>query len=446
MAAMEQPETRYVAVGDSDVAYQVVGDGEIDLLYCYGLGSHLEMFWEVPETADYLERLASFTRLIFFDRRGTGASDGVARNAIPTWEEWTEDVTAVLDAVGSERAAILASLDAGPIAMMFAAMHPERVSSLILLNASARPSFSEDYPIGMSPEGVEAFVSLVRETWGSLEMICLTNPSLSGDSVLVRELARVVRCSATPRTAAAQFDVTLRGDARPSLPLVQAPTLVLHSRDNLLVPVAHGHFLAENIEGARFVELPGGDIGLTPAMLPVIGEVAEFITGERPFVEVDRILTTILFTDIVGSTECAADLGDERWRRALDEHDRAVRDQLRRFHGREVNTTGDGFVAAFDGPARAIRCGRAIIDATARAGLRLRIGLHTGECEVRGEDLGGLSVHIAARVGALAGPGEILVSGTVKDLVIGSDIDFVDRGERELRGVPGTWRLFAAVV
>jgi class 3 adenylate cyclase/pimeloyl-ACP methyl ester carboxylesterase len=443
---MEQPETRYVAVGDADVAYQVIGDGEIDLLYCYGLGSHLEMFWEVPETADYLERLASFSRLIFFDRRGTGASDGIARNAIPTWEEWTEDVTAVLDAVGSERAAILASLDAGPIAMMFAAMHPERVSSLILLNASARPSFSEDYPIGLSPEDVETFVSLVRETWGSLEMIRLTNPSLPGDSDLVRGLARVVRCSATPRTAAAQFDVTLRGDARPSLPLVQAPTLVLHSRDNPIVPVAHGHFLADNIEGARFVELPGGDIGLTPAMLSVIGEVAEFITGERAFVEVDRILTTVLFTDIVGSTERAADLGDERWRRALDEHDRAVRDQLRRFHGREVNTTGDGFVAAFDGPARAIQCGRAIIDATARTGLELRMGLHTGECEVRGEDLGGLSVHIAARVGALAGPGEILVSGTVKDLVIGSDIDFIDRGERELKGVPGKWRLFAVVV
>jgi class 3 adenylate cyclase/pimeloyl-ACP methyl ester carboxylesterase len=443
---MEQPETRYVAVGDADVAYQVIGDGEIDLLYCYGLGSHLEMFWEVPETADYLERLASFSRLIFFDRRGTGASDGIARNAIPTWEEWTEDVIAVLDAVGSERAAILASLDAGPIAMMFAAMHPERVSSLILLNASARPSFSEDYPIGLSPEDVETFVSLVRETWGSLEMIRLTNPSLPGDSDLVRGLARVVRCSATPRTAAAQFDVTLRGDARPSLPLVQAPTLVLHSRDNPIVPVAHGHFLADNIEGARFVELPGGDIGLTPAMLSVIGEVAEFITGERAFVEVDRILTTVLFTDIVGSTERAADLGDERWRRALDEHDRAVRDQLRRFHGREVNTTGDGFVAAFDGPARAIQCGRAIIDATARTGLELRMGLHTGECEVRGEDLGGLSVHIAARVGALAGPGEILVSGTVKDLVIGSDIDFIDRGERELKGVPGKWRLFAVVV
>ena len=442
---MEQPETRYVGVGDADVAYQVLGDGEVDLLYCYGLGSHLEMFWEIPETADYLERLASFSRLIFFDRRGTGASDGIARNAIPTWEAWTEDVTSVLDAVGSERAAILASLDAGPIAMMFAAMHPERVSSLILLNASARPSYSEDYPIGLSPEEVETFVSMVRETWGSLEMARLTNPSLPGDSDLVRGIARVIRCSATPRTAAAQFDVTLRGDARQSLPLVQAPTLVLHSRDNPLVPVAHGHFLADNIEGARFVELPGGDIGLTPAMLSVVGEVAEFITGERPVVGVDRILTTILFTDIVRSTERAADLGDQRWRQALDEHDRAVREQLRRFRGREVNTTGDGFVAAFDGPARAIRCGQAIIDATARTGLEVRMGLHTGECEVRGEDLGGLSVHIAARVSALAGPGEILVSGTVKDLVIGSDIDFADRGARDLKGVPGSWRLFAVV-
>ena len=443
VAAMDQPETRYVAVGDADVAYQVVGDGDIDLLYCYGLGSHLEMFWEVPETADYLHRLAAFSRLIFFDRRGTGASDGIARNAIPTWEEWTEDVMAVLDAVGSQRAAILASLDSGPIAIMFAAMHPERVSSLILLNTTARYSFSEDYLIGVSPENVEAFVALVRETWGSPDMARLTNPSLPSDSDLVRRLARVIRCSATPRTAAAQLDVTLRADARQALPLVQVPTLVLHSRENALVPVDHGRYLADNIVGARFVELPGGDIGLTPAMYSLIDEVAEFITGERPAFEVDRILTTILFTDIIGSTELAADLGDQRWRAALDEHDQTIRNQLRRFRGREVNTTGDGFVISFDGPARAVRCAQAIIEATARSGFKLRIGLHTGECEVRGEDLGGLSVHIAARVGALARPGEILVSGTVKDLVIGSDIDFADRGERKLKGVPGDWKLFA---
>jgi class 3 adenylate cyclase len=440
---MDAPETQYVTVGSADVAYQVLGDGPIDLLYCYGLGSHLEMFWEVPESIDYLRRLASFSRLIFFDRRGTGASDGIDRNAIPTWEEWTEDMMAVLDSVGSERAAILASLDAGPIAIMFAAMHPERVSSLILVTTSARYAVAEDYPIGLAPEDVKAMVAFLRDKWGSLDMARMTNPSLPPDGDLIKKLARVIRCSATPRTAAAQFDVIFRQDARQALPLVQAPTLVLHACENVVIPLEHGRFLAVNIEGARLVELSGGDIGLTPATFQVVDEVAEFITGERPVVEIERILTTILFTDIVGSTKIAAALGDQRWRAALDAHDQAVRDQLRRFRGREVNTTGDGFVVSFDGPARALRCAKAIMEATAETGLQLRIGLHTGECEVRGEDLGGLSVHIAARVAALAGPGEILVSGTVKDLVIGSEIEFLDRGDRELKGVPGNWNIFA---
>jgi class 3 adenylate cyclase len=440
---MDEPETRYVNVSDADVAYQVLGDGAIDLLYCYGLGSHLEVFWEIPETAEYLRRLASFSRLIFFDRRGTGASDGIARHAIPTWEEWAEDMLSVLDAVGSDRAAVLASLDAGPIAIMFAAMHPERVSSLILVTTSARYSYAEDYPIGVLPEDVEAMVTFIRETWGSLDMARLTNPSLPPDGNLVRRLARIIRCSGTPRTAAAQFDVILRNDARQALPLVQAPTLVLHTVENPFIPLEHGRYLADNIEGARFVELAGGDIGLTPATYLLIDEVSEFVTGERPLVEVERVLTTILFTDVVGSTERAAALGDQRWRTALDEHDRVVREQLRRFRGREVNTTGDGFVASFDGPARAVRCAQAIMEATTKTGLELRIGLHTGECEVRGEDLGGLSVHIAARVAALAAPGEILVSGTIKDLVIGSEMEFVERGEHELKGVPGAWKLFA---
>jgi class 3 adenylate cyclase len=445
VATVDPPETRYVTVGSADVAYQVLGDGEIDLLYFYGLGSHIEMFWEVPESAEYLQRLASFSRLIFFDRRGTGASDGIDRNAVPSWEEWTEDIMAVLDAVGSERAAILASLDAGPIAIMFAAMHPERVSSLILATTSARYSFAEDYEIGLGPEEVDAMVAFLREGWGSLDMARMTNPALPPDGDLIKQLARVIRCSATPRTAAAQFDVIFRQDARQALPLVQASTLVVHARENVLVPLGHGRFLADNIADARFVELTGGDVGLTPATYSLIDEVAEFVTGERPAVEVERILTTILFTDIVGSTETAAALGDHRWRAALDEHDQAVRDQLRQFRGREVNTTGDGFVASFDGPARALRCAQAIIEATATSGLELRLGLHTGECEVRGDDLGGLAVHIAARVSSLAGPGEILVSRTVKDLVIGSEIEFVDRGERQLKGVPGTWNLFAVL-
>jgi class 3 adenylate cyclase len=435
----------YVAVGEADVAYQVVGDGPVDLLYFYGLGSNIEVFWGVPEFAEFLKRLASFSRLIFFDRRGTGASDGVPRNAIPTWEEWTEDVMAVLDAAGSERAAILAATDAGPIAVLFAAMHPERVSALALLNTSARYQVADDYPGGASPDEVDALVQLLGAGWGTPELISLTDPSMADDVEYLQSTARLARAAATPRTAAAQYDYILRTlDVRQALPLIQVPTLVLHSVASPIIPIEHGRYLAEHIEGATLVELPLGDIfAITPNNYVVAVEVAEFLTGERPAVEIERLLTTMLFTDIVGSTRRAASLGDERWRTLLDAHDRTIRDQLRRHRGREIETSGDGFFASFDGPARAIRCAQAIVEAVGTLGIELRVGLHTGECEVRGDHLGGLAVHIAARVGALAAPGEILVSGTVKDLVVGSGIEFTDRGEHELKGVPGTWKLFA---
>jgi class 3 adenylate cyclase len=435
----------YVAVGEADVAYQVVGDGPVDLLYFYGLGSNIEVFWSVPEFAEFLKRLASFSRLIFFDRRGTGASDGVPRNAIPTWEEWTEDVMAVLDAAGSERAAILAATDAGPIAVLFAAMHPERVSALALLNTSARYQVADDYPGGASPDEVDALVQLLGAGWGTPELISLTDPSMADDVEYLQSTARLARAAATPRTAAAQYDYILRTlDVRQALPLIQVPTLVLHSVASPIIPIEHGRYLAEHIEGATLVELPLGDIfAITPNNYVVAVEVAEFLTGERPAVEIERLLTTMLFTDIVGSTRRAASLGDERWRTLLDAHDRTIRDQLRRHRGREIETSGDGFFASFDGPARAIRCAQAIVEAVGTLGIELRVGLHTGECEVRGDHLGGLAVHIAARVGALAAPGEILISGTVKDLVVGSGIEFTDRGEHELKGVPGTWKLFA---
>jgi class 3 adenylate cyclase len=435
----------YVAVGEADVAYQVVGDGPVDLLYFYGLGSNIEVFWGVPEFAEFLKRLASFSRLIFFDRRGTGASDGVPRNAIPTWEEWTEDVMAVLDAAGSERAAILAATDAGPIAVLFAAMHPERVSALALLNTSARYQVADDYPGGASPDEVDALVQLLGAGWGTPELIRLTDPSMADDVEYLQSTARLARAAATPRTAAAQYDYILRTlDVRQALPLIQVPTLVLHSVASPIIPIEHGRYLAEHIEGATLVELPLGDIfAITPNNYVVAVEVAEFLTGERPAVEIERLLTTMLFTDIVGSTQRAASLGDERWRTLLDAHDRTIRDQLRRHRGREIETSGDGFFASFDGPARAIRCAQAIVEAVGTLGIELRVGLHTGECEVRGDHLGGLAVHIAARVGALAAPGEILISGTVKDLVVGSGIEFTDRGEHELKGVPGTWKLFA---
>jgi class 3 adenylate cyclase len=439
----ESPETRFVAVGDADVAYQVLGEGPLDLLYLYGMGSHIDLAWESPAYAEFYNRLASFSRLMMLDRRGTGSSDGVSRSAIPTWEEWTEDIVAVLHAAGSKRAAILAATDSGPIAILLAAIHPELVSALILFNTFARYLEADDYRIGASTDAVDALVEIIAAAWGTPELTRLANPSMVDDEEWVRITSKCIRSSATPRTAAAQFNYILRNDVRQALPLIQVPTLVLHVSENILFPIAQGRYLAEHIEGATFVELPGGDSTTTPELYVIADEVAEFLTGERPVVEIERVLTTVLFTDIVGSTERAASLGDQRWHALLDAHDRTVRDQLRRFKGREINTTGDGFLVAFDGPARAIRCAQGIINATNALGIEVRAGLHTGECEVRGDDLGGLAVHIAGRVGALASPGETLVSGTVKDLVVGSGIDFEERGEHELKGVPGTWRLYA---
>jgi class 3 adenylate cyclase len=438
---MSPPETKYVTVGDADVAYQVLGTGPLDLLFCYGLGSHVEFNTQIPAVATFFDRLSSLFRLIVFDRRGTGASDGVPRGSVPTLEEWTEDMAAVLDATGSERAALFATLDTGPIAILYTAMHPERISALILLNTFARYLRADGYPIGADEGALDALIAMMAEGWGTPELLALANPS--ADSEFLQLTARVTRASATPRTAAAQWRFMFRHDVRHVLPLIQTPTLVLSGKEVLLIPTEFGRYLADHIEGATFVELPGGDLSWTPANHVVADEIAEFLLGERPPVEVDRILTTVLFTDIVRSTERAAALGDQRWRSQLDAHDRAVRDQLRRFRGREINTTGDGFVASFDGPARAIRCARAIIEAAGQLGLEVRAGLHTGECEVRGDDLGGLAVHIAARVGALAAPGEVLASGTVKDLVVGSGIEFAERGEETLHGVPGSWKLFA---
>jgi len=438
---MDAPETRYVSVGDSDVAYQVIGDGPLDLLFCYGLGSNVDLSWDVPSFTKFLTGLAAFSRLIFFDRRGTGASGAVALNAM-NWEEWTEDMVAVLGAAGSKRAAILATLEAGPVAILYAAMHPETVSALILLNTAARYLEADDYPIGASPDFVDVVVEMMATAWATPDFIRLGNPGTK-DAEYVRLISKVTRASASPRTAAAQYNYILRSmDVRHALPLIQAPTLVLQVSESPLISVAMGQYLADHIVGAAFVELPGGEIALG-AYDQVSDEVAQFLTGERPVVEIERILTTVLFTDIVGSTARAASLGDQRWRSLLDAHDRAVREQLRRFRGREINTTGDGFVASFDGPARAIRCAEAIAGATGKLGMDLRMGLHTGECEVRGDDLGGLAVHIAARVGAIANPGEVLVSGTVRDLVVGSEIEFSERGEHELKGVPGSWKLFA---
>jgi class 3 adenylate cyclase len=436
-----RPQTQFVRVGDADVAYQVLGEGPPDLLLFAGVASHVELNWQVPDYAAVFRRFASFSRLILFDRRGSGASDPAPPNA--TWEELAEDLGAVLDAVGSERAAILGAGDPAPIALIFTALHPDRVANLILVNGYACTLRSDDYPIGTDPDEYAKMIDLVLAAWGSTDLVALANPSRANDPEFLDVGAAINRASATPRSVAQYVRSVSALDVRPVLPLISAPTLVLHSKDYPLIPIEHGRYVADRIEGARFVELPCADFGLVGENADVAAdEIAEFLTGQRP-TESRRRLASVLFTDIVSSTATAASIGDRRWRLVLDSHDRAVREQLARFGGREVSTTGDGFMACFDGPARAIRCAQAIIAATSDLGIELRTGLHTGECEVRGDDLGGMAVHIAARVGALSEPGQVRVSGTVKDLVVGSGIEFDECGEHELKGVPGTWKLFA---
>jgi class 3 adenylate cyclase len=442
MCAVSQfpPETRYVDVGGALVGYQVLGDGPLDLLVANGVGNHIDMVWDVGPDAELLRNLCSISRLITFDRRGTGVSDPVTGEGPPTWEDWTEDVGAVLDAAGSRRAALMANTDTGSMAILFATMHPDRVSQLVLINTTARYLRDDDYLFGLSAAEMDASLAMLEQTWGTPDLVRAVIPSRRNDEEFVRLFAKLFRASASPRRAAKQYDYLYRHvDVRRVLPLIQIPTLVILSKDFALGPVEHCRYLAEHIPKAKLVELSSGDV--MPYDL-VFDEVAEFLTGERPIAPIDRILATVLFTDIVGSTARAASVGDQRWRSTLDAHDRAVREQLRRFRGNEINTTGDGFVASFDGPARAIRCAQAISEATQNLGIELRLGLHTGECEVRGNDLAGLTVHIAGRVAAAAEPDEILVSNTVKDLVAGSGITFADRGEHDLRGVPDGWRLY----
>jgi class 3 adenylate cyclase len=441
--AAEYSGTNYVTVGDGQVAYRVIGDGPRDIVWCMGAGSHSELRGTIPWTDALFRQLGRSQRLIFFDRRGVGASDPVPLSAPLTWEEYAEDLGAVLGAVDSHQAAVFGFLEAGAIAILFAAMHPERVSHLILLNASARYLEAEDYSAGTSPSVIDEIVAWIGANWGSEHMVQMLFPTMATDAESTAATARSMRASMTPRAAALQMGYYMRDlDIRRFLPSVQAPTLVVQARDSTLFSPAMGRYLAENIPRATLLETPGSDV-LPEPIVDFAADLVEFLTGERPPVEIDRVLTTVLFTDIVGSTERAVSLGDSRWRSLLDTHDRIVREQLRRFRGNEIKTMGDGFLASFDGPARAIRCAQAISQAMAAMDLPVRAGLHTGECELRGDDLGGISVHVAARIGALAGSAEVLISGTVRDLVSGSGIEFFDRGEHELKGVPGSWKLFA---
>jgi class 3 adenylate cyclase len=434
------PETKYARSGELHIAYQVVGDGPIDLVWVPGWISNIDHYWTEPAVERYFQRLASFARVILFDRRGTGVSDPVLR--APTLEEQMDDVVAVMEAAGCERAALYAQLEGGAMAVMFAGTHPERTTALVLYEAMARMSWAPDYDWAPTHEQREA---MRRQPWGDGSRIVALAPSVAENPRLRDWFARLERLAASPATAAQLLMMNGQVDVRAILPQVQAPTLVLHRSHDQFVDIRHSRYLAEHIPDARFVELRGAEaLTFGGGEDELVEEVQEFLTGARGTSDPERVLATVMFGDIVGSTERAAELGDRRWRQLLEDFGRAYERELQRHRGRVVKELGDGVLATFDGPARAIRCAAAVRSvARSEFGLELRAGMHTGEVEVMGRDIGGIAVHIAARVLGFAAPGELVVSGTVKDLVVGSEIPFEDRGEHELRGVPGRWRLWS---
>jgi class 3 adenylate cyclase len=434
------PETRYARSGDLHIAYQVVGSGPIDLVYVPTWISQVEHYWDEPSIARHFDRLASFARLILFDRRGTGLSDPVPR--APTLEEQMDDVVAVMDAAGSERAAIYAQLDGGAMAALFAATHPERTTALVLYEAMPRMSWAPDYDWAVRREERNAHLA---ENWGDGSRLRGLSPNAASNPRYLAWFAKLERLAASPGTAAKMMLMNTEVDVRAVLGSISVPTLVLHRAGDQFIDIRHSRYLAEHIPGARYLELPGDEaVTFGTVVEPLLDEIEEFLTGTRHSADAERVLATVMFSDIVGSTSRAAELGDRGWRDLLASVEQAVGRELTRFRGRAVKTMGDGFLATFDGPARAIRCATAIREAAhSLFGLEVRTGLHTGEVELIRNDVGGIAVHIGARVAATASPGEVLVSGTVKDLVVGSGIGFEDRGERELKGVPGRWRLWA---
>jgi pimeloyl-ACP methyl ester carboxylesterase len=437
-----RPQTKYARSGEVNIAYQVVGDGPRDLVYIPGFISNVEHFWDDARTAHFLERLASFSRLIWFDKRGTGLSDrGVP---VPTLEQRMDDVRCVMDAVGSERATILGVSEGGPMSALFAATYPRRTTALVLVGSLARTAWAPDYPWGRTRDEFEARVSAIRNAWGTGTVWMAMAPSLAKDETYQAWCAMLERQSASPSAAETLFRMNYDIDARHVLPAIAVPTLILHRTGDPTTKVEHGRYLAEHIASAKYVEALGDDhvpwAGDTDAL---VDEIEDFLTGMRRGPEPDRVLATVVFTDIVDATRKAVELGDRQWRKLLEQHHAVVREHLKRFRGREIDTAGDGFLAAFDGPTRAVQAAAAITSDVAKLGVTVRAGIHTGECEVMGAKLSGLAVHVGARVASLAGSGEVLVSSTVKDLVAGSGLRFRDRGMYELRGVPGAWQLYA---
>jgi pimeloyl-ACP methyl ester carboxylesterase len=437
-----KPETCYARSGDVNIAYQVVGEGPLDLVLVPGWMSNIEVFWEEPLAARFFERLASFSRLILFDKRGTGLSDRVAD--VPNLETRMDDVRAVLDAVGSSRAALLGYSEGGPMCALFAATYPDRTAALIMIGSYARRIWAPDYPWGTTRQVWDAFADSVIRDWGGPVGLDARAPSVANDPRFRDWWARYLRLSGSPATGRSVLMMNAEIDVRHVLPAIRVPTLILHNVNEQTIPVEAGRHLARNIPNAKYVELPGVDhlpfVGNADAILD---EIEEFLTGTRRGVEPDRVLATVLFTDIVDATRKASEVGDRRWRDLLEAHHGAVREELSRFRGREIDTAGDGFLAAFDGPARAVRAASAIRNDVKRLGLEIRAGLHTGECEIMGAKLSGVAVHIGARIAGLAGAGEVLVSSTVHDLVAGSGLRFEDRGLHTLKGVPGDWRVYA---
>jgi class 3 adenylate cyclase len=439
----EDPGIHYAKSGDLNIAYQVTGDGPLDLVMVPGLVSHLEVSRDMP-MAQYMDRrFSSVARLIRFDKRGTGLSDRTA--GIATLEDRMDDVRAVMDAVGSERAALMGTSEGGAMSILFAATYPDRTAALVLSDSFARIAWAPDYPWGFDAETMAAVRTMVETKWGDGSFISMFFPSVRDEPKMQELFSRLERYSATPAAALAIIEMIAAIDVRSVLPTIGVPTLVMHRLGDPMIGPEHGRVLAQGIPTARLFEIDSADHLATQRedLDVTFDEIQEFLTGQRGEPDLDRVLVTVLFTDIVGSTELAARLGDHRWRELLDDHDALVAREVQRFRGRHIKATGDGALATFDGPARAIQCACSIRDSAGSLGLEVRAGLHTGEIELRGEDVGGIAVHIAARVSGLAGGGDVLVSNGVPPLVAGSGIDFSDRGDYELKGVPGTWRLLA---
>ena len=441
----EPPTTQYAKVGDLHIAFQVVGDGPLDLVFVPGWVSNVELGWEEPRQASFLRGLASFARLILFDKRGTGLSDPVPIDRPPTLEDRMADVNAVMDAANVDRAALFGFSEGGAMSALFGATYPDRISSLVLWGATPRISWADDWPWGVTrSEGIAQLKSVESGQFNEHFGLDFFVPGVAHEPDMVRWWNRTSRLSASPGMYVALIKANGATDVRSVLPTISVPTLILHRSDDTVVDVRASRYMAEHIPGARLVELPGGDhwpwIGDSDAAL---GEIQQFLVGSRPEPQIDRFLTTVLFTDIVDSTVRADELGDKAWTKLLDIHDGFSKDQLALFGGKWVKSTGDGMLATFDGPGRAIQCAMSLLERARDHGLELRAGLHTGEAERRGDDIAGMAVHIAARVSALAGANEVLVTSTVRDLVAGSGVRFEDRERITLKGVPGEWLLLA---